>query len=388
MPSDLIRFFQLDPDYTFLNHGSFGACPRPVFDQYQQWQRELEARPVEFLNRRFPQLMAESRSALAAFLGTEANNLVYVPNATTGINIVAQTLDLEPGDEILSTDLEYGALDRAWEKVERLTGAKYIRRHIDLPISTAEHFIEQVWSGRTDRTKVLFLSHITSSTAITFPVEALIARARAEGIITVIDGAHCPGQINLHLDKLGADFYTGNCHKWMMTPKGSAFLYGRAESQHLIGPLVVSWGDKSAPDSPFVQELEFVGTYDISAYLSIPAAIRFMNENDWDAVRIRCHELVRHYRSRMIELVGTEPLVPDDPKWYSQMCAHPLPPLDGDELKRRLYDDYRIEVPVTEVRGRWYLRASAQGYNDTADMDRLLDAVAALLPELTHARAT
>ncbi|MDD5564177.1 MAG: aminotransferase class V-fold PLP-dependent enzyme, partial [Thermoanaerobaculaceae bacterium] len=275
------NLFLLRPGVVYLNHGSFGACPRPVFERYQAWQRELEAEPVEFLGRRFAELMRDARGALAAFVGAGPDDLVFVPNATTGLNAVARSLRLKPGDEVLATDHEYGALDRTWTFVCEKRAARYVRRPLPLPIRSAEEIIDAVWSGVTGRTRVLFLSHVASTTAIILPVKELIGRARERGILTVIDGAHAPGQIPLDLAALGADFYAGNCHKWMNAPKGSAFLYARAGAQPLLEPLVVSWGWRSDRPGPsrFVDEHEWQGTRDVAAYLAVPAAIEFMREH-------------------------------------------------------------------------------------------------------------
>ncbi|MEO7912469.1 MAG: aminotransferase class V-fold PLP-dependent enzyme, partial [Roseiflexaceae bacterium] len=237
--------FLLRPGITFLNHGSFGACPRPVFDTYQNWQRKLEEQPVEFLGRQINQLLAAARAPLASYLGTQADNLVYVPNATYGINIVARSLELAAGDEVLATNHEYGACDRAWRFTCERRGVHYINQPIALPVESEEAVVEQLWSGVTERTRVIFLSHITSPTALIFPLAAICRRAREQGIMTVIDGAHAPGQIDLALDQLGADFYTGNCHKWLCAPKSAGFLYARPELQALLYPLVISWGWES-----------------------------------------------------------------------------------------------------------------------------------------------
>jgi isopenicillin-N epimerase len=212
---DVGRQFLLRPDITFLNHGSFGACPRPVFDRYQWWQRELEMQPVDFIGRRRTALLAQARAQLAQFAGTDADNLVYVPNATYATNIVARSLDLSPGDEVLSTDHEYGAAERTWRFTLAQRGATLITQPITLPITTTERFMEDLWAGVTSRTRVIFLSHITSPTALIFPVAEVCRRAREVGILTVVDGAHAPGQVDLSLDALGADFYAGNCHKWL-----------------------------------------------------------------------------------------------------------------------------------------------------------------------------
>lgn len=385
MPVSPLRdLFLLRPDVVFLNHGSFGACPRPVFEAYQQWQLELERQPVEFLGRRFTPLMREAREALARYLGTAADDLTYVPNATTALNVVARSLPLAADDEVLTTDHEYGALDRTWRFVCVRCGARYVRCPVTLPVSSPEALVETLWAGVNERTRVLFLSHITSPTALTLPVAELVRRARAQGILTVIDGAHAPGQLPLDLEALGADFYAGNMHKWALAPKGAAFLYARREMQHLLEPLVVSWGwePESPGPSPFIDAQEYQGTRDIAAYLSVPAALRFMDEHDWPQVRARCRELLGYARERLTALTGLAPLSPDAPEWFTQMAAFPLPPCDTDALKRRLYDEFRVEVPIIAWNGRALVRVSIQGYNTQADVEALAAALETLLPQV------
>ncbi|MBC8100388.1 MAG: aminotransferase class V-fold PLP-dependent enzyme, partial [Armatimonadetes bacterium] len=209
--------FLIDPNVIFLNHGSFGACPRPVFEAYQRWQRTLERQPVEFLGRRYHTLLDDARAQLAAYLQTDSANVVFVTNATAGVNTVAHALDLQPGDEVLTTDHEYGACENTWRWVCEQRGAQLVRAHVPLPLADAATVANQIWASVTPRTRILFLSHISSQTAITFPIAALCQRARAAGIVTVIDGAHAPGQIPLDLDAIGANFYTGNLHKWLCT---------------------------------------------------------------------------------------------------------------------------------------------------------------------------
>ncbi len=372
--------FLLDSDVIFLNHGSFGACPRPVFEAYRAWQLELERQPVEFLGRRFEGLLRESRTILADFVGAEADDLVYVTNATVGLNVVARSLSLEPGDEVLSTDHEYGALDRTWRFVCQKRMARYVRQPVPVPVTTAERVVEAIWAGVTERTRVLFVSHITSPTAIILPVAELVRRAREAGIITVVDGAHAPGQIPLDLAALGADFYVGNCHKWMMAPKGAAFLHARREGQPLLEPLVVSWGwmsDRPGP-SRFVDHHEWQGTRDIAPFLTVPAAIRFMEERDWPRVRVGCHELVRRARRAITALTGFPPITLD----AAQMAAFPLPCEDADGLQRRLYDEWRIEIPILVWNGQPLVRISIQGYNTPADVDALVEALTCLLNDL------
>jgi isopenicillin-N epimerase len=376
--------FLLDPDVVFLNHGSFGACPRPVFERYQALQRELERQPVEFIGRRLRGLLAEARAVLGEYLNAGADDVVYVSNVTTALNIAARSLPLEPGDEILTTDHEYGALDRTWTFVAEHRGAKLVIRQLPVPLSDPEAVVEAIWAGVTLRTRVVFLSHITSPTAVILPIAQLIARARAAGIWTVIDGAHAPGQIDIDLRQLDVDFYGGNCHKWLSAPKGAGFLYVRPALQHLIEPVVVSWGWRPSDPgpSPFVDEIERQGTHDPSAYVSVPAAIEFQRARDWGSVRQECHELVRLARQGMFELTGVPPLVEDDPRWFAQMATLPLPPCDTAALKQRLYDEYRIEVPIAHWRETPAVRVSVQGYNTRADIERLLEAVGKLLPSV------
>lgn len=387
LSADNLRpLFMLDPKVVFLNHGSFGACPRPVFETYQDWQRELERQPVEFLGRRFEGLMHEARTALGEFVGADADDLVFVPNATTGLNIVARSLRLSAADEVLATDHEYGALDRTWRFLCQKWDALYVRRPIPLPITSSEDLVEAIWAGVNPRTKVLFLSHITSPTAIIFPITELIARARAAGILTVIDGAHGPGQIPLALEELGADFYVGNCHKWMMTPKGSAFLYARRDVQPLLEPLVVSWGwDAVEPGpSPFIDHHQWQGTNDIAAYLSVPAAIRFMETHQWPRVRERSHDLLQAARREIAEITNLPPIAPDSGEWYAQMAAFPLPRCDTELVKRRLYDEFHIEVPIVTWNERPLVRVSLQGYNTPADVGVLTGALRAILAGSLH----
>ena len=380
----LREMFLLRPDMVFLNHGSFGACPRPVFEVYQNWQRELEEQPVEFLGRRFKRLLHASRSALGEYLAVDSDDVVYVPNATTGLNVVAHSLPLQAGDQVLATDHEYGALDRTWRFVCQKRGARYVNRALDLPLNTQEQVVEAIWAGVTPRTRVLFISHITSTTAIILPIAELVRRARDSGILTVIDGAHAPGQIPLDLTVLGADFYAGNCHKWLCAPKGSAFLYARREVQHLLEPLVVSWGWQSDDPGPsrFVEEQEWQGTRDIAAYLSVPAAITFQAEHDWTRVQSECHALLATARRSICSTTGQPAITPDSSEWYGQMAAFPLPACDAEVLKRRLYDEFAIEVLITSWRDLQLIRVSVQAYNSQSDLNRLDAALSTLLPQL------
>ena len=384
--TSLKEFFLLDPEIVFLNHGSFGAAPRPVFEAYQNWQRRLERQPVLFLGRELDGLLRESRLVLGEYLHAEAEDLVYIPNATHGVNIIARSLALKPGDEILTTDQEYGACDYTWDFLCGKYGAKYIHQSIHLPVCTEEEIVEQFWRGITPRTKAIYLSHITSPTALRLPVEKISERARQSGILTIIDAAHSPGQIHVDLQALGADFVFGNCHKWMLGVKGAGFLYVRRELQPSIEPLIVSWGYRATPEtttgSHYVDLLQWTGTKDPTAALTVPTAIQFMQQYDWEVVRFQCHQLLRQAIERICELTGLAPIYPLDSDFYRQMGVAPLPASDLALLKRRLYDEFRIEVPLVPWQDRQFIRISIQGYNSQEDVDALIQALQALLPQV------
>lgn len=380
-PKTLKSQFLLNPDVVFLNHGSFGACPQPVFETYQRWQRELESQPVEFIGRRIDGLLTEARTVLAQYLNAGVNNLVFVTNATAGVNMVARSLRLQAGDEVLTTDQEYGALDYTWEYFCGKTGARYIHAALPERPQSPEEIVEAVWSNVNPKTKVIFMSHLTSSTATIFPVAEICRRARQQGILTVIDGAHAPGQIPVDLTDIDADFYTGNCHKWLCAPKGAAFLYVQPQHHSIIEPLVISWG--WVDGATFVQRNQQQGTRECSAFLAVPAAIEFQQQHQWDSVRVRCHELARQTRLRISELTGLEPLLPDSELLYAQMITCPLPKVDPEALARRLRDEFRVEIPITQWNGKIGIRASYQAYNTPDDMEVLLDALSVLLPQIS-----
>lgn len=385
--SSLKEYFLLDPSVVFFNHGSYGATPKPVFEAYQNWQRRLEHQPVLFLGRELPHLLRESRVTLGNYLNADADDLVYIPNATHGVNIVAHSLQLNPEDEILTSDHEYGACDYTWDFICGKTGARYVHHHISLPVRSNEAIIEEFWQGVTPRTKVIYLSQITSSTALRLPVEEICQKARQTGILTIIDAAHSPGQIPVDIQALDADIVFANAHKWLMNAKGSAFLYVRRELQERIEPLVVSWGYHATPDiatgSRFVDYLQWTGTKDPAAALTVPDAIQFMKDHDWDNVRRDCHQLLRDAIERICDLTGMPPLYPLDSEFYSQMGIAPLPLSDLMTLKARLYDEYKIEIPLTEWQDRQFIRISVQGYNTQEDIDTLVSALEILLPQVT-----
>jgi isopenicillin-N epimerase len=385
----LRQLFLLDPGLVFLNHGSFGACPRPVFERYQAWQLELERNPVAFLGRRSGTLLRAARERLGAFLGAEADDLAFVPNATTGVNIVARSLALQPGDEILTTDQEYGACDATFRVACEARGAVIRRVEVPLPFEPGD-FVPRLMAAVTPRTALIFTSHVVSTTALVFPVAELCARAREAGIPTLIDGAHAPGLIELDLAAVGADYYTGNCHKWLCAPKGSAFLHVRRERQAALQGAIVSWGwladelaagggghtgfDAYVGTTPLERRLQWQGTRDIASYLTVPAALDFLAAHDWPAQRGRCRQRAWQLQREVLARNGLEAIAPDEA--LTQMVPIPVRTTDAEGLRRWLYESRGIEVPVTQHAGRSFVRVSVQAYTTEAELAALVAALA------------
>jgi isopenicillin-N epimerase len=373
--------FLLDPTITFLNHGSFGACPQPIFDEYQRFQRELELDPVHFIQKKLPVYLKQAKAPLAEFVGCNPKDFFFVPNPTVAINTVMRSLQLQPGDEILATNHEYGAMDRTWHFYCKKTGAKYVRQPITLPVVSKEQMIAEFWKGYTSKTKVIFLNHISSSTALIFPVKEICDKAQELGLITIVDGAHVPGHIDLDLADLNPDFYTGTLHKWMLAPKGSSFLYVKKEFQDDIDPLVVSWGYESlAPsESRFLDYHEYQGTNDHSAFLCTPTVINFLKENDWKAKSEACKQIVFDNYQRFCDLLQTQPIAPITAEFLGQMASIPVKTSKPAELKDLLYDQYKIQIPVMPLNDKVYLRYSINAYNTQEDLEVLYRALEDIL---------
>jgi isopenicillin-N epimerase len=372
-PEELRREFLLDPEVAFLNHGSFGACPRPVFDRYQAWQRELEHEPIDFIDRRLPALLADARTALAGYLGCPAQGLAFVQNATTGVNLAARALALAPGDEVLATDLEYGACDLAWDWVCRRAEARYVRALIPLPLSDPSDVVGALFAHASERTRAVNVSHVTSTTGLVLPLKEIVARARARGLVTIVDGAHAPAQVPVDLAALGADFYSGNAHKWLGAPKGAGFLHVQPEHQDRVDAAIVSWGYREG--NSFSERIEKQGTRDPAAWLTVPDAIRFQAERDWGDVRERSRRLALEARRELCDLLGTEPLAPDS--MVAQMAAVRLP-CPAPDLSGQLFARHRVEIPVGGPE-KSLMRLSVAAYTTRGEIDRLL---AALVREL------
>lgn len=373
--------FLLDPTITFLNHGSFGACPKPIFEEYQRFQLELETEPVLFIQKKVAGYLKVAREKLSTYIGCDSLDVFFTPNPTFAINTIMRSLDLQEGDEILSTNHEYGAMDRIWSFYCKKSGAQYIRQNISLPVQSKEQLIEEFWKGYNSKTKIIFLNHISSCTALVFPVKEICDRARELGLITIIDGAHVPGQLDLNIADLNPDYYTGTLHKWMLAPKGSSFLYVKKQLQNILDPLIVGWGYESVSpgESQFLDYQDYQGTRDISAFLATPKVIEFLERNNWSEIAKQSKAIVLANYQRFCDLLHTQPLCPISEEFLVQMASVPVKTSNPVGLKELLFNKYKIEIPVMSLNGNFYLRYSINGYNSQEDLDVLYAALQDIL---------
>jgi isopenicillin-N epimerase len=374
------ELFLLDQELTFLNFGSFGACPKPIFEKYQEWQLRLEREPVQFIVYKAIEELENVRRLLGEFVGCHYQDIVMVTNPSYAVNTIAKSFPMKNGDEILTTDLEYGACDRMWNYYCDKAGAKYIRQKIELPIQSKETFLTQFWNGYTDKTKAIFISHITSATGLILPVKEICQEARKRGLTTIIDGAHVPGHIDLNLSDLQADIYTGACHKWLMGPKGSSFLYVNKENQYWVDPLLISWGYKSdfPSDSMFIDYHQTAGTRDYAAFLTVSECLKFRKEYNWEYISSECKKIAQQNGNRFCELLDSEPLAPIGNDFYGQMFSIPIKVKDPISFQKLLFNKYKIEIPVAVQNEKSYLRYSIQAFNSTEQLDYLFESLTKL----------
>jgi isopenicillin-N epimerase len=388
-PSEFARHWDLDPSIVFLNHGSFGACPRVVLAHQQELRAEMEAEPVRFIHREAEAQLDEARAALARFVGCASDDLAFVPNATTGVNTVLRSLALAPGDELLVTDHEYNACRNALDFVAARARATIVVAPIPFPLTSPQQVVDAVLARATKHTKLLLIDHVTSPTGLVLPVAPIVAALRERGIDTLVDGAHAPGMVPLALDALGAAYYTGNCHKWLCTPKGSALLHVRRDRQATIRPLAISHGANSqrTDRTRFRLEFDFTGTDDPTPYLCVPAALRFLDgllPGGIAALQLRNRELALRARERLCRALGTAPPAPASmigslASVMLHATAKPaVPPHGLDPLQAALYERHRVEVPVMcwPQPALRLLRVSPQAYNSDAQYEYLATAVA------------
>jgi len=391
--TDAARWWTLDPAIDYLNHGSFGACPEPLLAAQHEWQRRLEREPVLFLHREIERHLDAARAALAAFVGARPEDLVFVPNATAGVNTVLRSLAFAPGDELLTTDQEYNASRNALDFVAQAAGAKVVVAKVPFPIASPDVVVERIVASVTPRTRLALVDHISSPTGLLFPIERIVRELAARGVETLVDGAHGPGQVELRLDALGAAYYTGNCHKWLCTPKGSALLHVRRDRQATLRPLAISHGANSrrSDRSRMLLEFDWPGTFDPSAFLVIPQALQFLAgllPGGIEELRKRNHALAMEGRKLLLQAVPQPDPCPES--MVGSLAAIVLPdatepqvqPAGVDPLHLRLFERHRIEVPVPlwPAPPRRLLRISAQLYNRREQYVRLADALRAEFP--------
>ncbi len=394
MPSANPSLWPIDPAITFLNHGSFGSCPLAVLEYQTELRCRLEREPITFLARELEPLLDDTRAALADFVGADADDLVLIPNATSGVNTVMRSLDFKPGDELLVTDHEYNACRNVANFVAERTGAQVVAAKVPFPLQSAEEVVAAVLAAVTPRTKLLLIDHVTSQTGMILPVAEIVRRLAEQGIDTLIDGAHAPGMIPLDLQALGAAYYTGNCHKWLCAPKGAAFLHVRRDRQHGIRPLVISHGANSRRTDRSLFQIEFgwIGTADPTAVLSIPKALKYLAAlvtGGWPAIMKRNRELALAGREVLCRTLGIPKPCPDE--LIGTLASLPIPdaastepsksPLYLDPWQDELMSRHRIEVPIIPwpAPPKRLLRISAQLYNSLPQYELLAKGVKELM---------
>lgn len=390
MPSPLVDRFLLDPTVVYLNHGSFGACLREVLEVQSELRARMELEPVRFFIRDLPDLLDEARAALARFIGSEPRDMVFVRNATSAVNAVVGSLVLAAGDELLTTDHAYGACKNTLAYHCTKSGARLVVAEVPFPIAGPEQVVEAVLAAVTPRTRLVLLDHVTSPTALVFPVQAVVAELEGRGVPVMIDGAHAPGMLPLAVHDLGASYYTGNLHKWVCAPKGAAFLHVRTDRQMGLVPAIVSHGYSSKRScNPFHEQFDWCGTDDVTSWLSVPralSAVPALIGGAWEQVRAHNHALALEARRILCVALGVASPAPD--AMLGSMAALPLAAvgptlqsaLDLDPLQTLLFEEHHIEVPIFSWPrpGARCLRVSAQLYNAAEDYHVLARALASL----------
>jgi isopenicillin-N epimerase len=371
-------FWALTDSVTFLNHGSFGACPRAVLAQQARLHAELEAEPVRFMKRALEGLIDDAREVVAKFVGAKAANLVPVANATTAVNAVLRSLKFRPGDELLTTSHAYNACRNVLDFVAREAGAKVVVAQVPWPLTGAEQITEAIVSAVSPSTKVALIDHVTSPTGLVWPIEGLVRELEGRGVMVLVDGAHAPGMVPLALEALGASFYTGNLHKWVCAPKSAGFLHVRGDRQALVRPTVLSHGANSprGDRSRFLLEFDWVGTTDFTPFLCAPTAIEVMGalggEGGWPALMEQNRAEAVQARAQLEAALEVAPMAPVG--LVGSMATVHLPG-DCAGLQERLYDAHQIEVPIIAFAGGWQVRVSMQRHVRPGDVGRLIEAL-------------
>jgi len=387
---DLADLFPLDRSYTFLNHGSFGSVPHEVLAAQQRWRMEVEARPIEMLGRRMDDLLRDARGAVARFVGTAPDQLGFVTNATEGVHAVLRSIDWKRGDEIVTTDHVYGAMRQSIRRLADEFGVVLREVAVPLPVSGPDEFLAPVIAAFSARTRLLLIDHITSPTALVVPVVQLAEAAKARGILVLIDGAHAPGSIDLNINTIACDAYTGNLHKWVCAPKGCAFVAGVGAFAERLKPIATShrYGEG------LVREFDWQGTRDMTPWLTAPAALQYFDRFGgdriggdrigWERVRRHNHDLAVWAMQTLVEAWSVKPLSPLDGSMLASMAAIPVPAQVQQRfasevaLQAHLYDVHRIEIPVIDWKGRWHVRVSCHLHTTPDLIERLGSVVRSL----------
>jgi len=383
------RLMMLDPGVVQLNAGTLSPTPRPVFDAAVRLRRLQAESPTDFLARRTPVLIQRSRAALAGFLRVDPADLLLIPNVTFAVNVVAASVPLRPGDEILTSDHEYGAMVSCWKRRAAPAGARLRRIRLPYDAENPAAIVDAFRRAISPRTRVLFFSHVTSTTGLVLPAAALCALARRRGVMTVIDGAHAAGMVPLNLVEIGADFYGANAHKWFMAPAGCGFLHVRRERKPLLRSILTSWGwgyprdrrekDSRAGGSHWQRDFEFHGVADRTPQMVLTEVLAFRRSLGGEAaIRRRVRALSDHARARLSRL-GLAPATPENPALRGAMTAFEIPARLQKTLRDLLWKRHRIEAPVTSAAGKHYLRVSTAWFNTRAEIDRLAKALRPIL---------
>jgi isopenicillin-N epimerase len=368
----------LKPGICFLNHGSFGAAPREIFDAQNQWRLKLEAEPVELIGRRCLDLLDRAKEAIGPHFGLKSGDFGFVTNATDGVNAVLQSLRLSPGDELLTTGHVYNAVRQAIKLVARRAGATYRELPVSIPVKSPAAIRDQVLGGISNKTRLLVIDHVTSPTGLVFPVAEIIAGCSARGVEVLVDGAHAPGMIRLNVEQLGATYYAANLHKWICAPRGTAFLSVAASHQAQVHPTVVS----HYLDEGFAKEFGWQGTRDLSSWLTAPAALKFWEGFGMAAVMDHNHQMAVWAQQMLCERWQVEAISPIDGSMLGSMATVVLPPpLDrmdaaaAQVFQQRLYSEYQIEAPLMNFGGKHLLRVSCQVYNVAGEYEYLAETI-------------
>jgi isopenicillin-N epimerase len=372
--------FALEEGLTYLNHGAFGAVARPVLAAAQAWREQIEAQPSRFLTTELQPMLRRTADRLGDYVGARGEDLVFLDNATTAINAVLRSLVLFPGDEVLTTNLSYGAVMRTLEFVCDRAGARLVPAHVDYPITSADDARDAVLDAITPRTRLVVLDHVTSKTAAVLPVAEIAAECRERGVAVLVDGAHAPGMLDLDIESLGVDWYAGNCHKWLGAPRGSAFLWTMPDRQPNLRPTTISHFVAEG----YLAAFDWPGTKDFAPVLSVPAALDYRAGYGEDRIRAYCHGLAVEAGPHLARRLGTVVGLPEDRTAFMTTVALPAALGPGkkpiaDAIRKRIREEHHLEIDIQPFEGRLWMRLSLYLYNEMDDVDRLATAVRSLL---------